>query len=171
MGLRSRIKGRLKKLTGSPSTPAAPLAQAAEPPAKPAAPPPRAEPPPIPKPPVAAAKPQVATEPSVAAKPASAAPAAPGENSEKTAVDEAKIKRHRSKAERGVLKHLHKQGGTMSMKDLHDFSERRYFIAHVGFSKMMEFFVEYRYVDFDHDSYIVVLNDDGRQYMVSSVKA
>ncbi len=150
MGLRSRLKGRLKKLAGADPTPPA---KREAPPRKPPAPP-RTEPLPPPSPPATAAKP--------------ATPKATDCIDQKP-VDETKVKRHREKAQRGVLKHLAKEGGVMSMKDLHDYSERRYFIAHAGFSKMMEVFVEDRYVDFDHDTYTVTITEDGRHYMRSAI--
>ena len=149
MGIRSRLKGRIKKFTGT---------------AAPGEPPARREPPPR-KPTPAAPRTQTAPPtPSPAATATKPAPVPAKET-----VDDAKIQRHRAKAQRGVLKHLAKEGGTLSMKDLHDYSERRWFIAHAGFSKMMEFFVEDRYVDFDHDTYIVVLTDDGRHFMQTPV--
>jgi len=159
MGIRSRIKGRIKKLAGS-QDPAPPPAPREPPPPPPA----RATPTPAPAPATAPAP------PAPSAPPAPQAAATPDPDPDAKTEDDAKIQRHRAKAQRGVLKHLDKQGGTMPMKDLHDFSERRYFIAHAGFSKMMEFFVEDRYVDFDHDSYTVVLTDDGRHFMGTPVK-
>jgi hypothetical protein len=157
MGIRSRIKGRIKKLAGAN--------EPAEPPAR-REPPPR-EPAPAPTP--VAGKPAAAPAPAPPTNPVPEAADEPKVDDEAKPVDEAKVARHRAKAQRGVLKHLHKEGGTMSMKDLHDYSERRWFIAHAGFSRMMEFFVEDRYVDFDHDSYTVVLTDDGRYFMKSPV--
>ncbi len=148
MGIRSRLKGRLKRLAGDQPQAVTPESPTPIPPSKSELKPAPASPEP---------PPAVATE--VPPPTPEATPAAP------KPVDEEKVKRHRAKAQRGVLKHLANKGGTMAMKDLHDFSEQRYFIAHAGFSKMMEFFVDNHYVDFDQDTYTVNLSEGGREFI------
>ena len=66
-------------------------------------------------------RPEPAPEPAPVV-PASAAAANP--------VDDEKIRRHKEKAKRGVLKHLLEQGGSLGLGPMHDYSERRWFIAH-----------------------------------------
>jgi len=84
-------------------------------------------------------------------------------------LDDAKVRRHRERARRGVLRYLAREGGTLPLKDLHDHSERRWFIAHAGFSEMIEFYVEEGLVDLDPESWTVSLSDDGRRFMASSL--
>ena len=83
---------------------------------------------------------------------------------EKIAAQQARQQKHLAKAQKGVLKKLDELGGTAQMKDLHDFSERRYFIAHRGFSRMMEFYVDEGLIRFDHDAGTCTLTDAGRAF-------
>jgi len=74
----------------------------------------------------------------------------------------AKIEKARSRARKGVLLHIEKQGGSINMSDAHDFSERRFFIAHRGFSDMMGWWIEAGYVRYDEP--IMHLTDSGRAF-------
>ncbi|MBL8615453.1 MAG: hypothetical protein JNM72_07585 [Deltaproteobacteria bacterium] len=49
-----------------------------------------------------------------------------------------------------MLKLLIEKGGTAGLGELHDHSERRYFIGHKKFSDMMEGLVAAGLIDFDH---------------------
>ena len=148
MGLRDRLKQGLKTALGrgpaAQPTPAAPPA-AHSPPRSPPPPPTRA-----PAPPSKAA-------PAKAAPAADAAPLDP-----EAAAQAAKVEKARTRARKGVLTHIEKQGGEVPMKDAHDYSERRYFIAHRGFSDMMEWWLERDYITYDNE--IVKLTDAGRAY-------
>lgn len=153
MGLRDRLKQGLKSALGRG---AAPAPAAAAPPA--AHSPPRAAPPPPvrpPAPPAGAAPKQAAAKP--AAPAADAAPLDP-----EAAAQAAKVEKARTRARKGVLLHIDKEGGAVPMKDAHDYSERRYFIAHRGFSDMMEWWLERDYISYDNE--IVKLTDAGRAY-------
>lgn len=152
MGLRSAIKDRVKGALGlgapaEAARPAAPMARSsavessaptAPASATPEAPRPAAPPPPPPK-------------------------ALSPEEQEK----QAKIAAHFEKARKGVLRHLAENGGTMSMGDMHDFSERRYFVAHQGFSRMMEGFVTDGFIAYNHAIGEATITDAGRSFSAS----
>ena len=104
-----------------------------------------------------------AWSPPPAAEPV-AEPVAEESEADKIAKQQARQQKHLAKARKGVLKHLDGLGGSAQMKDLHDFSERRYFIAHRGFSRMMEFYVDEGLVDFDHDSGTCEITEAGRAF-------
>ena len=61
-----------------------------------------------------------------------------------------------------MLAKLAELGGQAPLGDLHDFSERRYFIAHRKFSDLMEGVVAEGLVDFDHAAGVATLTDRGR---------
>jgi len=102
----------------------------------------------------------VATPAPAPAAPAAVAAPVPEANT----VDEEKIRKHREKTKRGLLIQLHKQGGHQSLAELHDYSERRFFVAHRAFSTLMEEFVEEQLVIWDATSGLVTLTEEGRVY-------
>lgn len=181
MGLRDRLVNRVRKVLGkgaplhAAAPPAASSPAAAAPPA--AAPPAAATPTPsaspsaaaTPTPPASApsARPTAPASPSAAARPApssstptaSAASAAPEDPAEKAA----KVEKARNRARKGVLLHIEKQGGFLPMSDAHDYSERRFFIAHRGFSDMMGWWLESDYIRYEEG--VVHLTDSGRAFM------
>ncbi|MCB9779382.1 MAG: hypothetical protein H6742_12520 [Alphaproteobacteria bacterium] len=174
MGLRDRIKGRVKKIIGGggsepavdkgspagwmPSTAATPSFDAPTAPVEKAVP----------------VKSAVAVEEAAPVEKAKAvekaAPAkkravggdvlgpddGPGASKERMA---------RLKAKKAVLQQLDKLGGEAGMKDLHDFSERRYFVAHKAFSDLMEEYTGQGLIDFDGSTYQCVLTDRGRAWV------
>lgn len=151
MGLRSRIKDRVKSLLGEapPPEPAAAV-PAAPPVARPAAPAAASAPPP---PPPQADKERLAAQ---------ARPAAPAEAPR---IDADKKREARLKAKKAVLQFLIKEGGEAGMKEMHDFSERRYFVAHKAFSDLMEEYIEEGLIRFDQDTYRATLTDEGRAWV------
>jgi hypothetical protein len=152
MGLRDRLKQGLKSALGRG---AAAQPAAAAPPA--AHSPPRAAPPPPIRPPAPPAK----AAPIKAAPVADTAPLDP-----EAAAQAAKVEKARTRARKGVLQHIEKEGGAVPMKDAHDYSERRYFIAHRGFSDMMEWWLERDYISYDNE--IVKVTDAGRAFAAST---
>lgn len=66
------------------------------------------------------------------------------------------------RAGKGLLKHLIEQGGTVALGDLHAFSERRFFIAHQAFSRLMEDLTARGLVDFNWDTRAATITDAGR---------
>ena len=141
MGLRTRLKERLGGLLGN----------------EPAAPPPTP-----PRPVARSSTPEAGQAPAAArpAPPAAPPKALPPEEQAK----QDKIAAHFEKARKGVLKHLAEGGGTMSMADMHDFSERRYFVAHQGFSRMMEGFVAEGLISYNTAIGEATITDSGRSF-------
>ena len=145
MGLRSRLKNKLMDLVGpAPAPTPAPAVPVARSSAPPTAPTPAAP----------------ATPAATAARPAVAkAPLSPEEEAK-----QAKIAAHQEKARKGVLKYLLDKGGSAEMADMHDYSERRYFIAHAGFRRMMEGYVADGLIDYSPTTGVATLTEHGRAY-------
>jgi len=81
-------------------------------------------------------------------------------------VSEERQKAFFEKARKGVLAWLAKRdGGSATLGEMHDHSSERYLIAHQGFSKMMESFVDEKLVDYDRDSMTATLTDAGRRFI------
>ena len=69
------------------------------------------------------------------------------------------------KARKGVLAWLAtREGAAARLGDLHEHSSTRYLIAHQGFSKMMESFVDEKLVDYDADTKTATLTEAGRRF-------
>ena len=117
MGSRSRVKNRLKKLVGGGGAP--------QPAASSSAPRPRAEP--------ERAAPAPAPAPAPAARPL--APPAKTPEEEQAA---AKAAVHMEKTRRAVLRFVEEAGGESGLAEMHDYSERRWFVGHKKFSDLME---------------------------------
>jgi hypothetical protein len=79
----------------------------------------------------------------------------------------AKFEKIVAKAKLGVLEHVLKTSpdGAMSMADMHDHSERRYFIAHRSFSDLMETWIGEGLVHYDPESGTVTVTDAGRAFV------
>lgn len=69
------------------------------------------------------------------------------------------------RARKGVLQYLADQGGSLPMADLHDYSARKFFIQHQGFSRMMETFVDGRLVDYHPANQQTTLTEEGRKFI------
>ncbi len=97
---------------------------------------------------------------------AAAAPAAPDPAPPTAAgpseAELAKQKKHWERTRKGMLKWLSEQGGSATMKDMHDRAEARYFVAHRAFSRLMEEFTGQGLVDYSSTTGMVVLTDAGR---------
>jgi phosphoribosyl-ATP pyrophosphohydrolase len=75
------------------------------------------------------------------------------------------VAKHFEKTRKAVLKKLAEEGGEAELALLHDYSERRYFIAHKKFSNLMEELVAEELLLFDHGSGMATLTDGGRAYI------
>ena len=84
----------------------------------------------------------------------------------------AKFEKILSKAKVGVLKHVLDTSaeGRMSMADMHDHSERRYFIAHRSFSDLMETWIGEGLVAYDAETGTVTVTDAGRAFVAQNRK-
>lgn len=153
VGLRTRLKRRVRALLGQPEAAAAPPA-AASTRVEPRATVPRQS---------AAPTPPQAVPAAPAAPVSSAAPAAPAAAATGPD-DEAKAKaaRHFERTRRAVLKLIDDKGGTASLAEMHDYSERKYFIGHKRFSDLMETLLDESLIDFDHASGQAHITDNGR---------
>ena len=63
----------------------------------------------------------------------------------------------------GVLKFVSDRGGSASLGDIHEFSEKKYFIMHQGFSRLMESMVSDGLIDFDFTSNTATLTEAGQE--------
>lgn len=144
MGLRSRLREKVSEVLGRGSSSGG-----------------ASQPAPPPAPPRPAARTAMAEQPiAVAAAPPPAAKLSP---EEKEKLD--KVAAHQEKAKRGLLKWLTEQGGQSNMADMHDYSERRYFIAHQGFSRLMEGFVADGLIDYESRGGGITITAKGREYI------
>ena len=66
------------------------------------------------------------------------------------------------RARLGVLKFVSDRGGSAQLSDIHEFSGKKYFIMHQGFSRLMESVVSEGLMEFDFVSNTARLTDAGR---------
>jgi len=77
----------------------------------------------------------------------------------------AKAAKHFEKTRRAVLKFVVDQGGVAGMGEMHDYSERRYFIAHRRFSDLMEGIVGEGLITYDDGTGEATITDAGQAYI------
>ena len=153
MRKRDRLKNRLKRLMGGPEEVQTPVsvteASTVPPPAQ-----------------VAPPKPVTPPKP-VAPPPAVSAPQATAEEATDPKAEEMakKAAKHVERTRVAMLKFVIEQGGEASMSDMHELSERRYFIGHRRFSDLMEGIVGEGLIDFDHASGVAQITDAGAAYV------
>ncbi len=141
----------------------------------PAPPAPKAEPKPVPAPKAAPASAPLPPLPHLekpSTVPAKRAPRAapetkpvPAETPAAAKAKESPEDRQRKHWERtrvGLLRFVHESGGRTSLRDLHNHSEKTYFVAHVGFSRMMEELTDQGLLAYDHDTAEASITDAGR---------
>ena len=133
---------------------------------------PQIQPAPEPEPqpaPIAMAEPEVApertTEPAKETAPPQTDEAASDSTDGQDGEQDAKIARHFEKTRVAMLNFLVKQGGSSPLKEMHDLSERRYFIAHRRFSDLMESLVDEKLIDFDQQQNEATISALGREYI------
>ena len=141
MGLRNRIKGRIKKAIGREEEPEAPAPQ--------------------PRPRPAVARPVEQPAPRAAVRPAPP----PVALSDEERVRQEKAAKHLLRTRKGVLKFVVDQGGTSSLADMHKHSEMRYFVGHQKFSQMMEALIAEGLLDYSHADGIGTITDAGRDFI------
>ncbi len=74
-----------------------------------------------------------------------------------------KVARHLEKTRLGVLRFLVERGGQSTLAEMHDHSERRYFIAHRKFSDLMEQLIESGVIDYDTAESKATITPRGRE--------
>ncbi len=67
-----------------------------------------------------------------------------------------------------MLRLVDEAGGKAGLGEMHDYSERRWFIAHRKFSDLMEGLVEQRLIEYDGAEGQATLTDAGRRYLVEN---
>lgn len=97
------------------------------------------------------------------AEPAAKTPAAAPNTDEAKKL--ARQKRAVERAKRGTLQFLVDAGGESQLADMHDHSERKYFVAHRGFSRLMEDLTDTGLVDFNHTTGQAIITQAGRDYL------
>ena len=78
---------------------------------------------------------------------------------------EQKIAKHFEKTRVAMLKFLHENGKTAHLKEMHDLSERRYFIAHRRFSDLMESLVDHGLIEFRQETNEATITTAGIEYI------
>ena len=154
MGLRTRMKSRFKRLFGRASPPT----QAPDPTSRPSS-----DLPPTPsvqqgRPDPPAASVESTAQESTAQESTAPETVPPTSDS----LREAKAAHHFEKTRRGVLRFIDEQGGEASLADMHDHSERRYFVGHKRFSDLMEGLVADSLISYDHGAGRAALTEAGR---------
>ena len=66
------------------------------------------------------------------------------------------------RARKGVLKFIADSGAPVNMSDLHDFTLKKFFIQHQGFSNLMEGLVADQLVVFNQEASEFILTDMGK---------
>jgi hypothetical protein len=94
-----------------------------------------------------------------AAKPAAAA------GSDEEARKLARQRKAILRAKRGTLQFVLDAGGQSVLGDMHDHSERRYFVAHRGFSRLMEEMTDEGLLDYNHGTGEALLTQAGRDWL------
>ena len=84
--------------------------------------------------------------------------------SEEEKKEQAKAK-HMKKTKRGLLKKLKESGGDMPLRDLHDYSEKRFFMGHQKFSLLMEELVEEDLVEYSYEDRTVSLGEKAEEFL------
>ena len=95
------------------------------------------------------------------AAPVNASAGLPDVEAQKLAKQQKAVER----AKKGTLTFLIDAGGTSELAAMHDHSERRYFIAHRAFSRLMEDLTQSGLVDFDHGTGSASITQAGRDYV------
>ena len=81
-------------------------------------------------------------------------------------VSEERQKAYFERARKGVLTWLsQREGAAATLAELHTHSAERFLIAHQGFSKMMESFVDESLVDYDQGTMTATLTEAGRRFI------
>lgn len=171
MGLRARLKRRVKGVVGrlrdggdGPQEPADTKEVVASVPRVPPSPAPASSAAVAPT--VSAPSAPVTVEPPVPSPVASTPdPGAAGSAVSEEAKRAEKAARHLERTRKAVLRFVLEAGGTAQLADMHDYSERRYFIGHKRFSDLMESLVEEALIDYDHAASQATITAQGRAYI------
>ena len=79
---------------------------------------------------------------------------------------EERQKAYFERARRGVLAWLaERDGAATTLAEMHEYSSTKFLVAHQGFSRMMESFVDEGLVDYDGGTGTATLTDAGRAFV------
>ena len=173
MAFRDRIKDRLKRVMGrGPDPESTPGAPPPAPKVKAAA---AATPPPPPKPaaagaapvgPVSRARPKGQRKPPPGAAPQTPTGKKPGAGKK---ISPEKMRKAVMRAKKGTMKFVQDAGGNSELADMHDHSERRYFVAHRAFSRLMEEITEEGLLLFDSGTGMSTMTEKGEEWIRENV--
>lgn len=90
-----------------------------------------------------------------------AAPVVDAEEAEK----QAKIAKHLRRTRKGVLQFIIDAGGSTTLAEMHDHSERRYFVGHKKFSDLMEGMIADDHIDYDGSVGEARITEAGRSWV------
>ena len=76
---------------------------------------------------------------------------------------EIKKKLH-GKARRGVLKEIMENDGTLALAEVHEYTLKKFFIQHQGFSELLEGMVSSKLIEVDKDHNNVTITEEGKNY-------
>ena len=82
-------------------------------------------------------------------------------------ISEDKVAKHWLKAKKGVLKKAKELGENASLADLHEYSEKRFFIGHQKFSQLMEELVDEELIHYNWDTQEANITDKGIAFMTA----
>ena len=77
--------------------------------------------------------------------------------------EQQKIQKHLHRTRMGLLKFLDKNGGILGLAELHDHSEKRYFVGHKKFSDLLEDLVAEELISYDWSAQQATLTEKGRE--------
>ena len=81
-------------------------------------------------------------------------------------VSEERQKAYFERARRGVLAWLAgRDGAAATLAEMHEYSSGKFLVAHQGFSKMMESFVDEGLVDYDSETGTATLTEAGGTFI------
>lgn len=81
-------------------------------------------------------------------------------------VSEERQKAYFERARKGVLAWLaEREGAATTLAEMHEYSSTKFLVAHQGFSKMMESFVDEGLVDYDEETGTATLTETGRAFV------
>ena len=83
------------------------------------------------------------------------------------AVDPEKVAKHLARTRIGILRFVEKNGGTSGLAEMHDHSERRYFVGHKKFSDLMEAMVEEGVLLYSWETQEATITELGKQAIQS----
>ncbi len=72
------------------------------------------------------------------------------------------------RAKKGTLKFVRDAGGTAELADMHDHSERRYFVAHRAFSRLMEEITDEGLLHYDSGTGVSTMTGKGEAWLAEN---